>query len=157
MKKLWKNNRVVFVLIIILIVCFISIVSVALTFFYAKDTSEYGNRLVDIEKHPVSNDFKASYKDNLLNNESVKEVSFNLKGRVIYINVSFDENIKLEDAQKLIDNSLELFEEDIISYYDINFVLKSDNFTIMGAKNTKNENISWNNNTPIKEEEESNE
>ena len=39
MKKLWKNNRVVFVLVIILIICFIAICSVALTFFYSKDTN----------------------------------------------------------------------------------------------------------------------
>ena len=45
MKKLWKNNKVVFVLVIILILCFIAICSVALTFFYSKDTNEYGNRL----------------------------------------------------------------------------------------------------------------
>ena len=71
MKKLWKNNRVVFVLVIILIICFISIIGVTLTFFYSKDTSTYGNRLDNIEKYPVSNEIKASYKDKMLENENV--------------------------------------------------------------------------------------
>lgn len=153
MKKLWKNNRVVFVLVIILIICFIAIVSVALTFFYSKDTSTYGNRLVDIDKHPISNEIKSSYKDGLLENESVKTVNIDIKGRIIYITATFDEKIDLEKAKKLVTSSLDIFDENITSYYDIQFILKSDNFTMMGSKNVASEVVSWNNNTPIKEKE----
>ena len=48
---------------------------------------------------------------------------------------------------------MSLFEEDTLSYYDVQFIIQSDNFTIMASKNSASENISWNNNTPIKEEE----
>ena len=153
MKKLWKSNRVVFVLVIILIVCFIAICSVALTFFYSKDTNEYGNRLNGIEKHPISSELKSNYKEKLLANESVKSVEFNTKGRIIYVNIKFDENISLDNAKKLVEDNLSLFSEDILSYYDLQFILSSDNFTIMASKNVASEKISWNNNTPIKEEE----
>ncbi len=153
MKKLWKSNRVVFVLVIILIVCFIAICSVALTFFYSKDTNEYGNRLNGIEKHPISSELKSNYKETLLANESVKSVEFNTKGRIIYVNIKFDENISLDNAKKLVEDNLSLFSEDILSYYDLQFILSSDNFTIMASKNVASEKISWNNNTPIKEEE----
>lgn len=153
MKKLWKSNRVVFVLVIILIVCFIAICSVALTFFYSKDTNEYGNRLNGIEKHPISSELKSNYKETLLANESVKNVEFNTKGRIIYVNIKFDENISLDNAKKLVEDNLSLFSEDILSYYDLQFILSSDNFTIMASKNVASEKISWNNNTPIKEEE----
>ena len=78
MKKLWKNNRVVFVLVIILIICFVAICSVALTFFYSKDTNEYGNRLDGIEKHQISSEFKSSYKEKILESENVKSVDFNI-------------------------------------------------------------------------------
>lgn len=153
MKKLWKSNRVVFVLVIILIICFIAICSVALTFFYSKDTNEYGNRLNGIEKHPISSELKSNYKETLLANESVKSVEFNTKGRIIYVNIKFDENISLDNAKKLVEDNLSIFDEDILSYYDLQFVLSSDNFTIMASKNVASEKISWNNNTPIKEEE----
>ena len=153
MKKLWKSNRVVFVLVIILIICFIAICSVALTFFYSKDTNEYGNRLNGIEKHPISSELKSNYKEKLLANESVKSVEFNTKGRIIYVNIKFDENISLDNAKKLVEDNLNLFSEDILSYYDLQFILSSDNFTIMASKNVASEKISWNNNTPIKEEE----
>lgn len=153
MKKLWKSNRVVFVLVIILIVCFIAICSVALTFFYSKDTNEYGNRLNGIEKHPISSELKSNYKETLLANDSIKSVEFNTKGRIIYVNIKFDENISLDNAKKLVEDNLSLFSEDILSYYDLQFILSSDNFTIMASKNVASEKISWNNNTPIKEEE----
>lgn len=153
MKKLWKSNRVVFVLVIILIICFIAICSVALTFFYSKDTNEYGNRLNGIEKHPISSELKSNYKETLLANESIKSVEFNTKGRIIYVNIKFDENISLDNAKKLVEDNLSLFSEDILSYYDLQFILSSDNFTIMASKNVASEKISWNNNTPIKEEE----
>ena len=157
MKKLWKNNRVVFVLVIILIICFISIIGVTLTFFYSKDTSTYGNRLDNIEKYPVSNEFKASYKDKMLENENIKSINFDIKGRIIYITINFDENIDLEKAKSIISSSLSEFNEEILSYYDIQFILQSDNFTIMASKNVASEIISWNNNAPIEEEEENEE
>ena len=152
MKKLWKNNRVVFVLVIILIICFIAICSVALTFFYSKDTNEYGNRLDGIEKHQISSEFKSSYKEKFLESENVKSVDFNIKGRIIYVEIKFDENITLENAKKLVENSMSLFDEDTLSYYDVQFIIQSDNFTIMASKNSAAENISWNNNTPIEED-----
>ena len=53
----------------------------------------------------------------------------------------------------LVEDNLSIFDEDILSYYDLQFILSSDNFTIMASKNVASEKISWNNNTPIKEEE----
>ena len=114
MKKLWKNNRVVFVLVIILIICFISIIGVTLTFFYSKDISTYGNRLDNIEKYPVSNEFKASYKDKMLENENIKSINFDIKGRIIYITINFDENIDLKKAKSIISSSLSEFNEEIL-------------------------------------------
>ena len=157
MKKLWKENRVLFMLMVILLICFIAIVVVALTFFYSKDVSKYGSRLDDIDKYPLKADDKDTYKETLLENESVSKVSVGTQGRIIYIEVNFDETISLEDAKGLVSNSTSLFSEEILSYYDIEFILKSDNFTILGAKNAIIDHVSWNNNREVEEEEEKNE
>ena len=149
MKKLWMKNRVVVVLLVILLVCFIAIVGVTITFFYSKDVSEYGTRLDDISNYPVDDKFKNEYKDKLLENESVTKVTMNVKGRIIYVHINFNEVISLDDAKAIATNSLELFDDKTKSYYDIEFVLKSDNFTIFGAKNSKIDHISWNNNKPV--------
>ena len=100
---------------------------------------------------------KNEYKETLLENENVKKVSINIKGRIIYIHINFDDEIGLEDAKSLVINSLDLFSEDILNYYDIEFVLKSDNYTILGAKNAIIDHVSWNNNREIEEEEETDE
>lgn len=149
MKKLWMKNRVVVVLLIILLICFIAIVGVTITFFYSKDVSEYGTRLEDISKHPVDDKFKNEYKDKVLENENVTKVTMNIKGRIIYVHIDFNEVISLDDAKNIATTSLEMFNDDIKSYYDIEFVLKSDNFTIFGAKNSKIDHVSWNNNKPV--------
>ncbi len=153
MKKLWNNNRVLFFLLAILLVCFIAIVVVAMTFFYSRNTSVYGDRLNDINKHPVTSEVKDAFKEAVTKNTSVKDVTYNVRGRIIYITISFDEKITLEKAQKLISDSFETLTEDVLSYYDIMFTLKSDNFIIMGAKNMTNSNVTWNNNREVEKEE----
>lgn len=153
MKKMWKENRVLFMLMVILLVCFIAIVVVALTFFYSKDVGSYGARLDEIDKYPITDKDKSKYKETILENEGVSKVSFNVKGRIIYVHLEFDETFELEDAKAIAANSLELFGEETLSYYDIDFVLKSDTFTILGAKNAVTDHISWNNNRVVEEEE----
>lgn len=157
MRKLWKENRVLFLLLVILLICFIAIVVVALTFFYSKDVSSYGSRLADIEKYPITNKDKDTYKETVLENEGVTKVSFNIKGRVIYVHIEFDETVSIEDAKAIANNSIELLGEDNISYYDIEFVLKSKDYTILGAKNAIIDHVSWNNNREVEEEEETDE
>lgn len=154
MKKLWNENRVLFLLIVILCVCFIAIVAVALTFFYSKDVGSYGTRLDGIEKYPITKKIKNNYQEKVLENEGVTKVSINTRGRVVYIHITFDETIDVEDAKKIAESSLELIDEDLINFYDIDFVLKSDNYVILGAKNTTIDFVSWNNNREIEEEEE---
>ena len=153
MKKLWQENRVLVLLITILIVCFIAILCVAVTFFYSKNVSSYGSRLDDIDKHPISEKFKNKYEDALYEVDGVSKVKINTKGRVVYAHITFEDTISLEDAKSVAINSLDTFDEDILSYYDINFALKNSEFLIYGAKNSITDHISWNNNTEIKEEE----
>ena len=154
MKKLWNQNRVLFMLIMILIICFVAILIVALTFFYSKNVSNYGARLDEIEKYPITDKFKDTYKETVLESEKVKKVSLTIQGRIIYINIKFDDSIELEDAKTVAINSLDLFEDDLLDYYDIEFYLISDNFTIFGAKNAVIDHVSWNNNREVIEEEE---
>lgn len=149
MKKIWKENRILLMLFIVLILCFIAIVVVALTFFYSKNTSKYGHRLDNMELYPITDAVKDSFKAELQKNEHVQNIEYNLVGRVFYLRVNFAKDIKLESAKNLIIKNISIFGEDVLDYYDFNITLNSDNFTIMGAKNSNSENISWNNNNPV--------
>lgn len=158
-KELWGRNKVLILLGFILVICIIAILVVTFSFFLGGSKSVYGDRLEDIDNYPISDTFKSEYISNLESNDLVKEVSFDTKGRIIYIKVDFALDTSLDDAKNMIAGTMELFSEDILSYYDINFILNcevsesSDGFTILGAKNVAGSALVWNNNTPVESEE----
>ena len=156
-KRLWIDNRVLFVLFLILIICFVAIVTVALSYFVGTEKSPYGDRLDKAVK--IDDKFKKEVVESLKSDQDIKDASFRLGIRTIYITITFNNNVTLDDAKKKTDPILEKFDEKILKYYDIDFILtkeKSENdegFTIMGAKNVNGSGLVWNNNTPIKDEE----
>lgn len=126
MKKLWKNNRVLVLLLGILLICFIAIVVVAFSFMKPTGTDP---RLVDMDKYKISKTFQDSYKEQILDGENVTkaDISINDKSRVIYITITFDDASELDKAKEVATKSLELFDEKKLSFYEINFILKSEN------------------------------
>lgn len=163
LKNIWQKNKVIIVLVIILIMCFIAICTVTISYFFGGSDTVLGERLDGIEDHPITEDFKTEYQNSLSANESVSSVKFKVSNRIIYIYVDFVIDTSLEDAKSIITTSMASFTENILSFYDINFILSSDasensdGFTIMGAKNMNTEGIVWNNNTQLPDEEESEE
>ena len=159
LKELWGNNKVLIVLGIILIICLIAIITVTFSFFLGGNKGVYGDRLNGIDKHPVTNNIKSEYKTSLESEKSVTKVSIDTKGKIIYIIINFASDTSLEDAKNLAASSIEKLNEDILSFYDINFTLKceksenSEGFTILGAKNVGGSGLIWNNNTPLESEE----
>ena len=159
LKEIWQKNRILVVLVAILIVCFITICTVVVTYFFGGSETVYGDRLKDIDKHPITENFKKEYIANLEKDDKIEKVTFKTKGRVIYIRMQFIDDYALVEAESKASASLTSFAEDILGYYDLNFTLVSDKtedsegFTIMGAKNSKRESIVWNNNTVTESEE----
>lgn len=159
LKELWGNNKVLIVLGIILIICLIAIITVTFSFFLGGNKGVYGDRLNGIDKHPVTNNIKSEYKTSLESEKSVTKVSIDTKGKIIYIIINFASDTSLEDARNLAASSIEKLNEDILSFYDIDFTLKceksenSEGFTILGAKNVAGSGLIWNNNTPLESEE----
>lgn len=158
MKKFWKENKVLFMLIVILIVCFIAICSVVVSYFVGSHKSIYGERLV--EKVEVSNKAKEKFIDKLKEDELVEDADFRVSIRTIYLDIDFAEKATLVEAQSKAAASIEELDENLLKYYDINFILSKDDteteagFIIMGSRNSNGTGISWNNNTKIEEEKE---
>lgn len=139
-------------LIIIQVVCFLAICGVALTFFYSKETSIYGDRVKELDNHKISSKILTSYKEKVLEYGNINEAKIRQVNRLLYVHITFDDEINVEKAKEHATKSIELFDEDILKYYDINFILNSNNFTIMGSKNIKIDHVAWNNNLEVKEE-----
>lgn len=159
-KELWGKNKVLIVLGIILIVCLVTIICVGVSFFFGGSETVYGDRLKDIENYPISEEFKSDYIASLLENEEVSDVTIDIKGRIVYVNIVFVGDTNLANAKSKAVTSLEKFSDELLSYYDINLTLtskateNSEGFTIMGAKNVAGSGVVWNNNTPVESDEE---
>lgn len=161
LKEIWGKYKILIVLGLILIICFIAILFVTVSYFFGSGESVYGDRLEDIEDYPIEDTFVSEYIANLESDEMINSATFDVKGRVIYVTINFVGDTSLVEAQSKAAVSLEQFSENLLSYYDIDFTLiseateNSEGFTIMGAKNVAGSGIVWNNNTPVESEEES--
>ena len=161
-KKVWEENRVLLVLGIILIICLVIVSIVSLTYFYGSSDSVYGSRLEDMKTVPLNDKLFDDIKNELKKDESVKKVSTLNKGKIIYINIDFVDETKMEDAKKVATSVIELFNDDELAVYDIEFTISSLStndfvgYTLMGARNANGSGeIIWNNyNIEVEEEEE---
>ncbi len=81
-KKFWVENKVLFVLAIILIICVIIFTVVGLTYFYGSSSNVYGNRLDPIKDIPLDNKFIDSVKSDMNSKENVKNTTVKLKGKM---------------------------------------------------------------------------
>ena len=160
LKKIWNENRILFVLFLILIVCFIAICLVVFSYFMGTNKSVYGNRLDGEVKIPDTQE--KEYVDALKSDEMVSDVTWRKGVRTIYITIKFNEKASLVEAESKAVASLEKIEEKVIKYYDVNFIIMQDKvtgdetkgFTIMGSSNVSGTGVVWSNNTEIVEEEE---
>lgn len=157
-KKLWNNNRVMFVLGIIVILCAIIILVVMAQYFFGATKSSYGDRLNDI----VSVPFEVSEQDHikeLLTTEHTTDVSVEVKGKVVYIIARFDSSVALAAAQQMAVEATNQVDEKYRKLYDFNVTLVQEvtdidtGYTMMGAKNASSESFSWSNRTPVKDGE----
>lgn len=151
-QKILNENRVLLVLGIILLVCLVVVAVVSLTYFYGSSDTVYGNRLDDIKDMPLNEKLFKDIENELKEDESVKKVSTTKKGKIVYINIDFVDATKMEDAKKVAESSLELFNDDELALYDIEFTITSLStndfigYTLMGARNANGlGEIVWNN------------
>lgn len=162
-KRIWQENKVLLVLAIILVVCIVVLVGVSLKFFYGSSESVYGNRLDTIKDNPIKEENLNSIKATLKENEKVDNVNITVKGKIVYINIKYIDDVKMSDGKKIAEGTIDSFSESELENYDIQYTISSkltkedkDNksYTLMGSRNSNGlGEIVWNNYN-IKETEE---
>ena len=160
LKKIWNENRILFVLFLILIICFVAICLVVFSYFMGSNKSVYGNRLKGEVK--ISEKQEKDYVEALKADDMVEDVTWRKGVRTIYITIKYNATASLIEAESKAVSSLENIEEKILKYYDINFIIYQDKvegdetkgFTLMGSSNVNGSGVVWSNNTEIVEEEE---
>lgn len=127
--------------------------------------SKYGERLKGIEKISFNKKDKNKIIDGIKANENVNSASLDIQGKIIYIIVDVKENVSLDDAKNIVNESLNNFSDAVKGYYDINALItkkeekgteeiKTDGdgketkiihkeFPISGYKNNSSDHIVW--------------
>lgn len=158
-KSLWVENRVLFVLFLIIVVCGCIILGVFAKYFFGSSTSSYGDRLEGIEEVPVSDEVKQNFITSMTEDELISDAIISTSGKIVYITLTFKEGVSLVEAESKALASLMAFEQNLLDFYDFHYTLKSnatensDGFLIMGAKNVNGSGLVWNNNTEVSTEE----
>lgn len=151
MKNLIKENKVLFVLSLVIFVSLIAIGIGVISYFYSKDGDKYGNRLEGIEKYPINENVADEIKS--LYESGVESVKVDVKGKIIYIIIDVQDGVSKNDAQGYAIKSLEKFSDEIKGFYDIQFMITCKNakeettmYPMMGSKHSGNAQVIWTNN-----------
>lgn len=142
--KFYKNNRIYCILMIISLVCLLVIIVSLLLYFTSQiSNSKYGHRLDDIAEHPVEteiNELKSSFESN----DKVLSTSIDVKGKIIYVNLTVKAELQNNDIQTLCTESLSKLTDEQKTYYDIQYIVKRDGFNpYLGSKSASKKMIAW--------------
>lgn len=151
--------------IIIFIFILIVIGGIVLFLTIGNGGNKYGERLKGIDKISFTKKDKNKYVESIKSNERVNSVSLDIQGKLIYVIVDVKEDVSVEDAQNILNESLGNLSDEVKGFYDINaLVTKKDevpteeiktdsegketkienkNFPISGYKNNSSENLVW--------------
>ena len=160
MKKYFKENKTLFTLMIIALVCIvISIILLFKYFYFGNGGTKYGDRLDGIENVEINKDRQNEIASKIEENDFVNNATILITGKRIDIRMVFVDKASLIDAEGVALKSLDNFSDEEKAYYDLEFTLKqeatekTEGFLIMGAKNVNGSNLVWNNNNSTSEEE----
>ena len=150
-KKNRQDNKMLWILLAILLVCFIMIGFLFYKYFYSGiSTSKYGDtRLEGIEKYKLSDTLSDDIKSLYENEKSVASTNVTVEGRIVYITIDFGESIKVDNAKSIAVKSLEKIGEENLTYYEIHYILtysgkdENTNFPVFGMKNANSLKVVW--------------
>lgn len=148
MKKFLKRHRYTIILVFIFILLVILGLKVKEILVPDEGKATYGDRLKNIDKHPISDETYDKIDGVLEKNSKVKKVTHRIQGKTLNYFITFDDKVSVKDAKAVGDSLLEYFDEDTQSYYSIQFYLIKDdkslnNFPIIGMKHPESKKISW--------------
>ena len=145
-----QDNRVLWVLLGILVICFLAIGILFYRYFYAgTSSSKYGERLDGIENYPLSETLEKDIQNLYKDNTEIDKVTVTNKGKIVYITINFKQSIKVSTAEDLAIKSLEKIGEKNLKYYDIHYILtysgteENTNFPVFGSKSASSLKVVW--------------
>lgn len=144
-----KNNKGIAIVLGVILIFLISVVVIFKAFFPSGNA--YGNRLKGIDKVKFSNKEVATLEKKIKDRSKIKKVSIDIKGRLINILITVEEDTDLDDLKDYSKEKLELFDEDELKFYDIQFYILNEKedakgYPAIGYKHKSSDEIKWSGN-----------
>ncbi len=152
--KIFKNYRF-YLILFILIVFVAALIITTQSFLYNNDVSSlYGNRLDGVENVKISEQKTSTIIEKVTDYDEVKSVSIDINGRIINVVIREKEDLKVELAKELPSIVLNEFTDLELEFYDFQFFVVSENYSLIGYKNSTAEEVVWSQVSEVDEDEE---
>lgn len=149
LRNFYKNNRVYSILMLISVICIIAIaVGIVLYFLGQTNKDKYGGRLDIINGVEFSNKNILSIEEYYKASDMVEKIEINVRGAIIYVNIVL-KNGTYDEVKLLVQDSIELFSEDVRKSYEIHFNVDNsdkeskDEFPISGKFKKDSSVVKW--------------
>ena len=154
MRRVFKENKTLFILAIIILVSLVIMGIGLISYFYGNNKNPYGDRLKDISEHKISDSISSDIKE--IYTEGVNSVDVEIKGKIVYIIMDVIDGVSKIDAEGYAVKALDKFKSEDLDYYDIQFLITCKDeivsedevkvYPIAGAKKAKGSQVIWSNN-----------
>ena len=147
MKKFIKKNKLAVITFIICLIFVILVFAIKLTFFPNEARAIYGDRLDGIKEVEITDSNQDDIISALEDLDTVKEASCDVKGRILNILITVNDDVALDTAKSLTTTITGNLKKKQTSYYDIQVFISKDNedasFPIIGYKHEDKDSFSW--------------
>ena len=118
---------------------------------FSNGKGEYGDRLNNIVNIPETLTSKVI--EEFKTKDEIDDIKIRTQGKIVYITITFGENVGKDTAKDIAGKILELYDDEIKGCYDFEFILtqkeKLDEegndtaFTVVGTKHPEKDGVSW--------------
>ena len=145
-RKLFQKNKFTFFIIIFFLVIFILLIQVRNLFFPDTGVANYGDRLDGLTQ--IEDQTLTQMKQTLQENESVKEVSTSVAGRILNVIITVNDDVSLSTAKTIGESTTNGLGEDLLKQYDVQVFIQKDSeaendFPIIGYRSKLSTSFSW--------------
>ena len=146
--KFIKNHKLLIAFLILLIICISLGIFLLTQLINNNNKGEYGDRLKGIEKVEISQKQENNIEKDLSKEDLVEKVKYNLRGRLVNITLEVKDELEIATLKEIGNKILTYFDENQLSYYDIQILVNSDNkksekYPIIGYKHKTRDTINW--------------
>ena len=146
--KFLRKNKYALIALVILVILIVFGMQIRNLLVPDEGKAAYGQRLENIEKHPLEDSLFTEISDKLKEDENVLEVTHHVHGKIINLIITVNDDMSVETAKSLASSTISLFKGDELSFYSLQVYVKKNNqelnnFPIIGYKGAGIEGLSF--------------